>query len=446
MPIYHNLPLATIILAAGKSTRMKSSLPKVLHTMAGQPVIRHVIDATMPLNPMQTIVVVNTDMQPHYGTIKKEDESIDFAVQDEQLGTADAVRVGLGQCRHKDARILILYGDTPLITSKTLKGLLQVEADIALLAFERKDPTGYGRLITYKKDRIQSIIEEKDTTKSQRKITLCNSGILIISAGLLEELLQQVTPHNAAGEYYLTDIISLAHKKNKICRYVVCDENELVGINTRHQLAEVSQLFQKRKADHALENGVTLIAPETVFFSYDTKLGSDVTIHPFVTFGPNVEIGNSTTIHSFSHIEGAKIGNHCNIGPFARLRPDTVIAAEAKIGNFVEIKKSTIGKGSKVNHLTYIGDAELKENVNIGAGVVTCNYDGYKKHKTAIGNNVFVGSNSSLIAPIVVGDNSIIGAGSTILEDIQENAMALSKVKQTNIENGATQYKNKQKK
>jgi bifunctional UDP-N-acetylglucosamine pyrophosphorylase / glucosamine-1-phosphate N-acetyltransferase len=269
---------------------------------------------------------------------------------------------------------------------------------------------------------------------------------LSLSASLLSKLLQDVTPTNNAGEYYLTDIISLANKKGHSCRHITCDPQELIGVNDRHQLSQANSLFQKRKRNAALNEGVTLIDPETVFFSYDTSLGMDVTVHPYVTFGPGVEVGNNTVIHSFSHIEGAHIGNQCSIGPFARLRPETVLAPKVKIGNFVEIKKSTIGKASKISHLSYVGDSTLKENVNVGAGVVTCNYDGFNKNQTTIGKDVFVGSNSSLIAPITIGDGAIIGAGSTILENVPVDALALSKVKQTNITTGASKFKEKQEK
>jgi bifunctional UDP-N-acetylglucosamine pyrophosphorylase/glucosamine-1-phosphate N-acetyltransferase len=443
MSIYHNLPLTTIILAAGKGTRMKSTLPKVLHAIAGKAMIRHVIDSALPLQPKQNIIVIHPEMENYRSTIKKEKEPIDFATQTQPLGTADAVKIGLKQNKASHSRVLILYGDTPLITTQTLERLLRLDTDIALLAFERTDPTGYGRVIIKKNDFIDRIVEEKDASKSERAITLCNSGILTVSSQLLLELLDEVQPNNAAGEYYLTDIISIANEKGKDCRYVLCQEEELVGVNTRAQLATANAIFQKRKANEAMANGTTLVAPETVFFSYDTRLGIDVIIHPYVTFGPKVEIGNNSVIHSFSHIEGAIIGNHCSIGPFARIRPDTIVASEAKIGNFVEIKKSIIGKASKINHLTYIGDAELKEDVNVGAGVVTCNYDGFQKSMTKIGKHVFVGSNSSLVAPITVGDNAIIGAGSTVLEDIPNDAMALSKVKQTNIPEGAKRFKEK---
>ena len=444
MSIYHTSSLTTIILAAGSGTRMKSSLPKVLHPVAGKPMLRHVIDAATQILSDNTIVVVNAAMQPYYDAIETKKSSFHFVVQPKQLGTADAVKIALSRVTDKNTRILILYGDTPLITPKTLKKLMQVGGDISVLGFHAADPTGYGRLITNRHECITSIVEEKDATASEKKIDLCHSGILTAPAELLQTLLQDVTNQNAAGEYYLTDIIALAVAKKLTCRYMTCGQEELIGVNDRHQLLLANQLFQLRKAYDVIEQGATLIAPETVFFSHDTSVGTDVTIHPYVTFGPGVSIGNNTVIHSFSHIEGADIGNHCSIGPFARLRPGTELESDVKIGNFVEVKQAHIGKSSKVNHLSYIGDAILKERVNIGAGTITCNYDGFKKSQTFIEADVFVGSNTALVAPVAIGEGAIIGAGSTIVEDVPADAMALARSKQQSIASGAVLFKEKQ--
>lgn len=443
MSIYHTSSLTTMILAAGNGKRMKSTLPKVLHPIAGKPMLRHVMDVGQSLHPIQNIVVTHPGMPPYYDHFSTVKERNDFIVQPQQLGTADAVKIGLTHVKNPDTRILILYGDTPLVTRATLERLLALKSDIALLGFEAVDPTGYGRLITKKNDQVVSIVEEKDASTAQKEITLCYSGILAISAALLSSLLAEVSNQNASQEYYLTDIIKIAASRKHSCQYIVCGQEELIGVNDRHQLLLASQLFQLRKAHEIMEKGVTLIAPETVFFAHDTQIGMDVVIHPYVTFGPGVSIGNNSVIHSFSHLEGTETGNHCSIGPFARLRPGTKLASQVKIGNFVELKQASIGKESKVNHLSYIGDATLEEDVNIGAGTITCNYNGFQKSQTSIGSHVFVGSNTALVAPLIIGDGAIIGAGSTITENIPSDAIAIARTAQTSIPSGATRYRKK---
>jgi len=432
-----------MILAAGNGKRMKSALPKVLHSVAGKPMLRHVMDLADSLHPVQNIVVTHPALQPYYHSFSNIKESADFIVQPQQLGTADAVKTGLSCLKNPDTRILILYGDTPLVTKETLQRLLELKSDLALLGFNAVDPTGYGRMITKKNDQIVAIIEEKDATSAQKALNLCYSGIMAVSAALLRELLTEVSNQNASGEYYLTDIIKFAVLKKRTCEYIVCGQEELIGVNDRHQLLLANQLFQIRKAYEVIEKGATLIAPETVFFSHDTHIGMDVLIHPYVTFGPGVSVGNNTIIHSFSHIEGASIGNHCSIGPFARLRPGTQLASQVKVGNFVELKQTVVGKGSKINHLSYIGDATLQEDVNIGAGTITCNYDGFKKSHTAIGSHVFIGSNTALVAPLIIQDGSMIGAGSTITQDIPTDTLAIARSKQISIPDGATRYRKK---
>ena len=424
-----------VILAAGKGTRMKSALPKVVHKLAGLPLIAHVVNAVLPLSPEKIVVIVSPEtgdfVRP---ACEKLSPKIEFAIQNEQLGTGHAVGIAKEHLKNHTGKVLVLCGDAPLITTKTLANMLEISksSEIAVLGMQLDNPTGYGRLIVDESLRIEEIIEENDASAEQKKVGLCNSGIMAISGKYLFDLLEKLNANNAAGEYYLTDIIAIASDMGLHCKAVVADAAELAGINTRAQLADAEAVLQNRLRVAAMENGVTLTDPKTVFFQMDTKIASDVVIHPNVVFGANVIIESGVEIRSFSHIEGAHIKANATIGPFARIRPNSVIGENAHIGNFVELKNTILHDGAKANHLSYVGDAEVGEKANIGAGTITCNYDGVNKHKTIIGERAFIGSNASLVAPVSIGDGAIIGAGSVITDDVPAKTLAIARAKQVN--------------
>jgi bifunctional UDP-N-acetylglucosamine pyrophosphorylase/glucosamine-1-phosphate N-acetyltransferase len=427
---------AVIILAAGNGTRMKSSLPKVLHEVCGKSMIGHVIDTASYLNPARIITVVSKNMAQVEKVIADVSE---IAIQKEQLGTADAIKPGLEKLKGFKGNVLILYADTPLVQKSTLLNMLKKleDSDVVVLGFRPHDAAEYGRLIVDGDGCLKKITEYKDASPFERAINLCNSGVVAANAETMAELVAKVDNKNAKGEYYLTDIVEIANAMGKKCSFAEGDEDEVLGVNNRVQLSEVEYIFQQRLREAAMLEGVTLRDPETVYFSYDTKLGRDVIIQPNVTFGRGVVIGDNVEIKSFCHIEDARIDADAIVGPFTRIRPGTEIAKGAHIGNFVEIKKSQIGEGVKIGHLTYIGDAEIGANTNIGAGTVTCNYDGKNKHKTEIGKSVFVGSNTSFVAPVKVGHGAFIGAGSTITKDVDEDCLAVARGRQVVKENWA---------
>lgn len=434
---------AIIILAAGKGTRMKSFLPKVLHKICGKPMVNHVIDTALSLNPKKIITVLSQGMNEVANSIS---DVSGVVIQKEQLGTADAVKPALEELKNFNGNILILYADTPLIEKTTLEKMLGKldDADVVVLGFRPYDAAEYGRLVVNNIGELERIVEYKDANQSEREIDLCNSGVIAANAETLLNVINKVDNKNAKGEYYLTDIIELACNENKKCLHVEGVEEEVLGVNNRVQLSEAEYIMQQRLRNMAMLGGATLIDPESVHFSCDTKLGQDVIIYPNVFFGEGVVIDDNVEIKSFCHIEKAKIATGCVIGPFARIRPDTQISANAKIGNFVEIKKSKIGKGAKIGHLTYIGDSEVGEDANIGAGTVTCNYDGYNKYKTTIGKGAFIGSNTSLVAPVIIGNKAVIGAGSTITKNVDDGALAVARNRQLNKSNWAySQEKNK---
>ncbi len=419
-----------VVLAAGKGTRMRSSLPKVLHKIAGKPLVAHVLASVAPLAPVQVITVIAPHMENVQAACWRERPACEFAVQTQQKGTGDAVRSALALLDKKAESVLVLYGDTPLMKSETLAALLERSAhcDIAVLGMQMQNPTGYGRLVTGENGKLEQIVECKDASPTQKKITLCNSGIMVIRSKLLPDLLAKLSTQNASKEFYLTDIITHANNAGHRCAVVVAeDAAELAGINTRAQLASAEAVLQARLREAAMENGATLVDPSTVFFSVDTVLGSDVVVHPFVVFAAGVKVGNHVEIRSYSHIEGATIESGAIIGPFARLRPNTVIEENAHVGNFVELKATRLGAGAKANHLAYIGDADVGEGANIGAGTITCNYDGVNKYKTTIGEGAFIGSNSSLVAPVSIGSGAMVGAGSVITDDIEAGALAIAR-------------------
>lgn len=440
-------PIAAIILAAGKGTRMRSALPKVLHRLAGKPMISHVLDSVAEIDPALACVVIAPGMEDVQQEAKNTFAEVQIAIQDNgKHGTAAAVMAAEDVVDHFKGHIIVLFGDTPLITGATLKRMAAAleqptRPAVVVLGMHPKYTAEYGRLVLGHDNTLQEIVEFKDATPEQRAIGLCNSGVMAIAAGELKNLLSKVQPNNSKGEYYLTDIVKIAREAGKSCAVIEAEETEVQGVNSRAQLASAEAIVQQRLRHQALENGVSLIAPETVFFHHDTEIAPDVMVHPFVTFGEGVKIASGVEIRSFSHIEGAIVETGAIVGPYARLRPGAHIGEKAHIGNFVEIKKSTLETGVKVNHLSYIGDAYIGAHTNIGAGTITCNYDGFDKHHTRIGANAFIGSNSALVAPVSVGDGAVIGAGSVIVEDVESDALAFTRTSQVQKTGWAKGYR-----
>ncbi|WP_411342224.1 bifunctional UDP-N-acetylglucosamine diphosphorylase/glucosamine-1-phosphate N-acetyltransferase GlmU [Sphingopyxis sp. J-6] len=426
-----NRPIAAIVLAAGKGTRMKSDLHKVLHPIAGRPMLLHLMASVDALSPAKKVVIVGDKADQLEAALGG---SAELAVQDPQLGTGHAVQQGEGALAGFDGDVLILYGDVPFVPTATMQSMIDRlgAADapaVVVLAFEPADPLQYGRVITAG-DRVTKMVEHKDATDAERAVRLCNSGLMAAKARDLFALLARVTDDNAAKEFYLVDIVNIANADGRSCAVVTTDPNDVAGINSRAELATAEAQWQAFKREEAMAGGASLRAPDTVWFSWDTELGRDVTIEPNVFFGPGVTVGDHVTIRANSHIEGANIGAGCEIGPFARLRPGTVLEEKAKIGNFVETKKAHLGKGAKANHLTYLGDATVGAGANIGAGTITCNYDGYFKYQTVIGENAFIGSNSALIAPVTIGRDAIVAAGSAVSRDVGDGDLRMVRAEQ----------------
>ena len=427
------MSIAFVILAAGQGTRMNSDLPKVLHPLGGAPLVVHALKSGAALAPEQAVVVTGHGGEAVAKAARGWDPDILIAEQAEQLGTAHAVAQAKAALEGFSGDIVVLYGDTPFISGETLEALAAARAahDVVVLGFEAADPGRYGRLVT-EGDRLERIVEFKDASAAERAITLCNSGVLTADAATLFSLIDAVGNANASGEYYLTDVVGLARDRGLSAGVVVCDEAETLGINTRAELMAAEARFQARMRAEALEDGVTLIAPETVHFSHDTVIGRDAVIEPNVVFAPGVTIESGARIRSFSHLEGCHVSRGAIVGPFARLRPGAELAEEVHVGNFVEIKNAQIAEGAKVNHLSYIGDADVGEKTNIGAGTITCNYDGVFKHRTTIGRDVFVGSNTMLVAPVKLGDRSMTASGAVITTDVPDGAMAVARAPQVN--------------
>lgn len=422
---------ALIILAAGQGTRMNSDLPKVLHPIGGAPMLVHAMQAGATLESDHVIVVAGHGAEAVRAAALEFDETAQIVIQSEQLGTAHAVAQAAPLLANYPGDALVLYGDTPFIQPETLERMQAARAthDIVVLGFETADPGRYGRLVT-DGDTLLRIVEFKDATEAERAVTLCNSGVVLAPSALLFDLIAQVGNANASGEYYLTDIVGLARAQGLSATAVTCDEAETLGINSRAELARAEAGFQTRKRAEALETGVTLVAPETVQFAYDTWLGRDCVIEPYVVFGPGVTIETGAHIRAFSHLEGCHVARGAVVGPYARLRPGTELSEHARIGNFVELKNALIGEGAKVNHLSYIGDTRVGDESNIGAGTITCNYDGVSKHETVIGTRVFIGSNTMLVAPVTVGDGAMTGSGSVITRDVAPDALAIARARQ----------------
>ena len=433
---------AAIVLAAGLGTRMESRLPKVLHPLAGRPMIGHLMETLAGMDLERIVVVVGDDMEAVAEAVAPHPT----VVQKERLGTGHAVRTACEAVDGFDGTVLVLYADAPLISVETLTRMIEARRRaprpaVVVLGFRPSDPGPYGRLIVGADGTLQAIVEAGDATPGQGAIALCNSGVMAIDAGALPGLLERIGRDNAKGEYYLTDIVAMARGDGLTCAVVEGDEAELIGVNSRADLARAEAVVQQRLRAAAMAGGATLADPETVYFSHDTRLGRDVTVGPHVVFGPGVAVGDDVEIRAFCHIEGARIATGARIGPFARLRPGADIAAEAHIGNFVEIKNATVETGAKINHLAYVGDSRVGAKANVGAGTITCNYDGFAKHHTDIGAGAFIGSNTALVAPVTVGDGAIIGAGSVITGDVAADALALTRADQEELKGWAKRFR-----
>jgi bifunctional UDP-N-acetylglucosamine pyrophosphorylase/glucosamine-1-phosphate N-acetyltransferase len=427
------MSIALVILAAGKGTRMRSDLPKVLHEVAGAPLLIHAMKSGASFAPERTVIVAGHGAARVKATAQAWDDSADVVIQESQNGTGHAVQCARPALEGFSGDVIVLYGDTPFISPETLTRMAAARAhhDVVVLGFEPANPARYGRLVM-RGETLERIVEYKDATDEERRITLCNSGVLSASADTLFALLDDVGNDNASGEYYLTDIIAIARAKGLSATAVTCDPAETMGVNSRSDLAAAEQLFQSRARADALANGITLQAPETVYFAHDTVIGRDTLIEPNVVFGPRVTIDSGARIRAFSHLEGCHVSRGAIVGPYARLRPGADLGENVHIGNFVEIKNATLAPGAKANHLSYIGDASIGEASNIGAGTITCNYDGVMKHRTEIGARSFIGSNTMLIAPVKVGEDAMTGTSTVITEDVPAGALAIGRAQQQN--------------
>ncbi len=429
-------PVAAIVLAAGKGTRMKSATHKVLHPVAGRPMLLHLLAAVDDLDPASVVVVTGAGREQVEAAVAPlGPRGVTTTLQADQLGTGHAVRQAEAALAGFMGDVLILYGDVPLVTGATMRRMLDrlrgADAPAAVvLGFRPADPGAYGRVIADADGGIVRMVEYKDASEAERAETLCNSGLMAVRARDLWPLLARVGNDNAAGEYYLPDIVMLAAADGRRAAVIETDAAEVAGVNSRGELAAVEADWQARRRAAAMAEGATLVAPDTVWFAHDTVLGRDVTIEPHVVFGPGVTVADGATIHAFSHLERAVVGAGAGVGPYARLRPGAVLGAGAKVGNFVEIKNAVLGDGAKASHLTYLGDAEIGAGANIGAGTITCNYDGFLKYRTTIGEGAFIGSNSALVAPVSIGARAVVAAGSVITRDVEPDALALARGRQ----------------
>lgn len=423
---------------------MRSARPKVLHPLAGRPMVLHLLDTVRGLGADRLAVVVGPGMEAVAAAV----DPVPVALQSEARGTAHAVMAARELLDGYDGDVLVLYGDTPLVSAATLERMLAARAAaphpaVVVLGMRPAGPNEYGRLVLGPEGGLEAIVEYRDATAEQRALPLSNSGVMAVDGAVLFDLLDGIGNANAKGEYYLTDIVGLARGRGLPCAVVEGAEEELLGVNSRVELAVAEAVVQRRLREAAMLNGATLVMPETVYFSHDTRLGRDVTVGPFVSFGPGVSVGDDVEIKGFCHLEGAEIAPGAVVGPYARLRPGARIGAEAHIGNFVEVKKATIERGAKVNHLSYIGDARVGAGANVGAGTITCNYDGFGKHHTDIGAGAFIGSNTALVAPVRVGDGALVAAGSTIQKDVPADAVAIERAEEKVIEGGARRFREK---
>lgn len=427
------MSIALVILAAGKGTRMNSDLPKVLHPIGQAPMLAHAMQSGAALEPARTVIVAGHGADAVARAVAEIDEDAQVVIQEEQLGTAHAVDQARAALAGFEGDIVVLYGDTPFVSPETLERMIAARKanDLVILGFDAADPARYGRLVM-DGDRLERIVEYKDATDEERAISFCNSGLLACDAATLFDLIAAVGNDNAAGEYYLTDVVELAAARGLAVTAVACDESETLGINSRADLAAAEAVFQARARAELLDIGITLTAPETVFLAFDTVIGRDTVIEPNVVFGLGVTVESGATLRAFSHLEGCHVSRGAIVGPYARLRPGAELGEDCHVGNFVEIKNAYIGEGAKANHLTYIGDASVGAGTNIGAGTITCNYDGVMKHHTEIGRNAFIGSNTMLVAPVTIGDGALTASGSVITRDVEPGALALARADQVN--------------
>ncbi|RIX27448.1 bifunctional UDP-N-acetylglucosamine diphosphorylase/glucosamine-1-phosphate N-acetyltransferase GlmU [Sphingomonas edaphi] len=438
---------SAVILAAGQGTRMRSDTHKVLHPIAGKPMLLHLLATVEDLGAERRVVVVGKGRDQLEAAL--DGHGVETALQAEQKGTAHAVQMAEDALSGFEGPVVILYGDTPFVTRETLQRMLtRLEADdtpgVVVLASSPEDGKAYGRVILGEGDHIAKMVEYKDATEEERAVKLCNSGMMAVSSRDLFRWLAKVGNANAAGEYYLPDVVMIANDEGRHAVAIEGEAFETAGVNSRAELAHLELDWQRRRREEALEQGATLIDPESVWFSADTELGRDCTIEPHVVFGPGVKIADGATIRAFSHIEGATIASGCEVGPFARLRPGAVLETGAKVGNFVEVKKARLGEGAKANHLSYIGDADVGTKANIGAGTITCNYDGFNKSRTEIGDGAFIGSNTALVAPVTVGEGAIVGAGSVITKNVAADSLAVGRGEQRGFVGWAKRFRDKQ--
>jgi bifunctional UDP-N-acetylglucosamine pyrophosphorylase/glucosamine-1-phosphate N-acetyltransferase len=435
---------AVVILAAGQGTRMRSDTHKVLHPIASRPLLLHLLDRIDGLGAKKRVVVAGKGRDQVEQAVSGRDVTV--AHQAEQKGTGHAVLQAKDALAGHDGPVVILYGDVPFVEPSTLRRMIdrldgKDGPGVVVMAFRPADPAAYGRIILDQGDRIAKMVEFRDATPEERAVNLCNSGMMAVRAADLFRWLGQVKNDNAAGEYYLPDVVNIAAAEGREAVVIEGDPYEATGVNSRAELAHLELEWQRRRREQVLQDGATLIDPESVWFAYDTKLGRDVTVEPHVVFGPGVEIADGATIKAFSHIEGAIVGAKANIGPFARIRPGTRLADGSKVGNFVELKKADVGAGAKVNHLSYVGDAQVGAAANVGAGTITCNYDGYGKYRTVIGEGAFIGSNTSLVAPVIIGDGAVVGAGSVITRDVEPDSLAIERSEQKGIAGWARKFR-----
>ena len=423
---------------------MRSDTHKVLHPIAGRALLLHLLDAVEGLGADRSVVVVGKGREQVEAALAGRDATV--AYQAEQKGTAHAVAQAVDALAGYEGAVLILYGDTPFVEAATLQRMLdrldgESGPGVVVLASRPADPAAYGRIILGEGDHIAKMVEYRDATEQERAVNLCNSGMMAVRAKDLFRWLEKVGNDNAAGEYYLPDVVNIAAAEGREAVVIEGDPYETAGVNSRAELAHLELEWQRRRREQALNDGATLIDPESVWLAFDTKLGRDVTVEPHVVFGPGVVVADGATIHAFSHIEGANIGAGARVGPFARIRPGTRLAERTKVGNFVELKKAKVARGAKVNHLSYVGDADIGENANIGAGTITCNYDGFGKYQTVIGAGAFIGSNTALVAPVTIGEGAIVGAGSVITEDVEAESLAVERNQQRGIAGWARRFR-----
>ncbi|MEM0900245.1 MAG: bifunctional UDP-N-acetylglucosamine diphosphorylase/glucosamine-1-phosphate N-acetyltransferase GlmU [Pseudomonadota bacterium] len=433
----------TIILAAGEGTRMKSDLVKVLHPVAGLPMVLHVANAAKEAGTSEIAVVIGRQAEAVERTLTDAGIAATFHEQTERLGTGHAVKAARSAIETGFDDVLVVFGDTPLLTPETIIGAraeLAKGSDVVVVGFRTSDPTGYGRLLE-NGGKLLAIREEKEATDAEKKINFCNGGLMAFSGAILTQLLDEITNDNAKGEYYMTDAVEIANGKGLTVSAIEAPFEDALGVNSRIELAEAEAIWQQRKRNECLAAGVTMQAPETVWFYHDTEVGSDAVVEPHCVFSKGVRVASGARIRAFSHLEEAEVGEDAEIGPYARLRPGAKIGKTAKVGNFCEIKKAKVAKGAKVNHLTYVGDAIIGEGANIGAGTITCNYDGFNKHLTQIGAGAFIGSNSSLVAPVNIGDGAYVASGSVVTDDVADDAVAFGRARQTNKDGKAAELR-----